>query len=365
MRNEVLKTFVVAACAGLAATAWGEEAAPQESTTVSGKMFVDISYIDNESDGNSVDPTGWGNDVKRFYVGIDHKFDDMWSANVTTDFNFIANDSETQVFVKKAYVQAKVADALVVRAGSADLPWVPFVEGLYGFRYVENVVTDRDKFGTSADWGLHALGKFMGGKIAYAASVVNGGGYKNSSRTNSVDFEGRVSIEPISGLTFALGGYSGKLGQDTEANPAERTATRKDVLVAYVHGPIRAGAEYFEANNWKTVQNAVAVPPPGTTSDDTDGYSLWGSYQITQMFGAFARYDRVNPSNHLNSDLEDKYWNLGFTCHARKNVDFALVYKNDKVDSGNLSTSNGTIGGPNATTDGEFKEIGLWAQIQF
>src|SRR5262245_13566708 len=117
MRNKVLRTVVVAACAAIATSAWGEEAAP-EPTIVSGKMYIDITKIENDSDGHNVDPTGWGNDVKRFYIGIDHKFDDVWSANFTTDFNFSAADNETQVFVKKAYVQGKLNDALIVRAGS-------------------------------------------------------------------------------------------------------------------------------------------------------------------------------------------------------------------------------------------------------
>ncbi len=47
----------------------------------------------------------------------------------TTDFQYVGNDGVTNVYIKKAYVQAKLSDALVFRAGSADLPWVPFVEG--------------------------------------------------------------------------------------------------------------------------------------------------------------------------------------------------------------------------------------------
>jgi hypothetical protein len=50
--------------------------------------------------------------------------------DLTTDFNDSSSTGETQVFIKKAYVQARIADALAVRAGSADLPWMPYSEGV-------------------------------------------------------------------------------------------------------------------------------------------------------------------------------------------------------------------------------------------
>src|SRR3954469_19255397 len=228
---------VLAALAGCAALA-------DESTTVSGKSFIDITNYDLRNDGVDSATNGFGLDVKRFYLGVTHNFDDTWSANITTDFNYVGNDNETQLFVKKAYLQAKLSDAFVARAGSADLPWVPFVEDLYGYRFVENVIIDRLKFGTSADWGLHAGGKVSDGMFNYAVSVVNGAGYKNPTRSNSMDVEARVGFMPMKGLTVAIGGYSGKLGEDINngTTPTQHTANRFDGLVAYVNGPLRAGA---------------------------------------------------------------------------------------------------------------------------
>src|SRR5215831_3985687 len=143
-------------------------AAADETTTVSGKAFIDVTDYNLKNDGVDSANNGFGIDVKRFYLGVTHVFDDTWSANITTDFNYVGNDGETQLFIKKAYVQAKLSDAFVGRIGSADLPWVPYVEDLYGYRYVENVLVDRLKFGTSADWGLHAGGKVNDGMFSYA-----------------------------------------------------------------------------------------------------------------------------------------------------------------------------------------------------
>jgi hypothetical protein len=331
-------------------------AASDESTTVGGKLYADLTNLDLKNDGVDAASNGTGIDVKRFYLVVNHSFDSTWSANLTTDFNYVGNDGETQVFVKKAYVQAKLSDALFARLGSADLPWIPFVEDLYGYRYVENTLIDRLKFGTSADWGVHAGGKVADGLFGYAASVVNGAGYKNPTRSKSMDFEGRVSLTPITGLTFGAGFYNGKLGKDIEGTttPVEHTAERWDAVAAYVNKSFRVGAEYFQAKNW----NQVTAAP----TDKSDGYSAWASFNFSDALSVFGRYDSAKPKKDLASGLKDEYYNLGVAFHARKNVDFALAYKYDKVDNGAISTSNGTIGGLNS---GKYEEIGLWTQVSF
>jgi hypothetical protein len=345
-----------AACLGGVLATSPALAADEESTVVSGKMFVDFTNIQLKNDGVKTAATGTGVDVKRFYVGVNHNFDKVWSVNVTTDFNYVSNDGETQVFIKKAFVQAKLSDAFVGRLGSADLPWVPFVEDLYGYRYVENVIIDRLKFGTSADWGLHAGGKMADGMFNYGVSVINGAGYKNPTRTKQMDVEARIGFVPVKGLTLAVGGYSGKLGNDVEGGtPTTHTANRFDAVAAYVAGGLRVGAEYFQAKDWRQV-----LTPE---SDKADGFSVWGSYNFTPQWGVFARGDSAKTSKDLNSDLKDEYFNIGFVSHPRKNVDVAFVYKHDKVDGGGtIGTSNGTIGGLN---EGKFDEFGVWCQVAF
>lgn len=340
---------------GASATAFA--AGTAESTTISGKMFADLSNVDLENNGMDSAANGTGIDVKRFYLGVTHAFDDIWSANVTADFNYVGNDSETQIFVKKAYLQAKLSDSFIGRLGSADLPWIPFVEDIYGYRWVENVIVDRLKFGTSADWGVHAGGKVADGRFGYAASVVNGAGYKNPSRSDSMDFEGRLSFMPVAGLTLAVGGYDGKLGKDVAgAAPTQHTASRLDALVAYVAGPLRIGAEYFQAKDWNQVMTSA--------TDKADGYSGFVSYNFSPEWGALARGDWAKPSKTLAPGLKDEYFNIGLVSHPRKNVDLALVYKHDETDGrGIVATSNGTIGATGGT--GRYDEFGVWAQVAF
>jgi hypothetical protein len=315
-------------------------------TQLGGKMFFDLTNIDQQNNGEKTSASGTGFDVKRFYLSVTHQFDPTWSANLTTDFQYNSSlDSAADIYVKKAYLQGKFSDAFTVRAGSADLPWIPFAENYYGYRYVENTVTDRLKFGTSADWGVHAGGDLAGKKVNYAVSVVNGAGYKNPTRSNSMDVEGRVGFVPVEGMVVAVGAYSGKLGKDTQSVDTLHTAQRGDLMVAYAKNSFRVGGEYFTATNWNNVLTAA--------SDKADGYSLWASFGLgSGGVTAFARYDKSNLSKDLDPSLEDTYYNLGVEFPLRKGVKLAAAYKHDQRKD-------------DTAVDLKTQEIGVWGEVSF
>jgi hypothetical protein len=335
MRKQILTAAVMAACAGMSFTALADE-----STTVGGKAYIDFTNVDSKTNGTKNDASGLGFDLTRFYLGVDHSFDDMWSANLTTDVTYdgIANE----VYVKKAYLQAKLSDAAVVRIGSADMPWIPYVEGAYGFRYVEKTLIDRLGFGTSADWGLHAGGKLMDGMVNYAVSAVNGNGYKNQTRSKGVDFAGRVGIMPVKGLNLGVGFYNGKKGQDVQTATGINTASRIDVLAAYSYDMFNVGAEYFSSENNKPA-----------TKDKADGYSVFASVKPAEKVAVFVRYDDAKPNKTTNSSLKDTYYNAGVSYEARKNVDLALAFKNHQQKDNS------------ATKPLEYSEVGIWTQVKF
>lgn len=335
------------------------------NTSISGKAFFNVSNIHQRSTdltGLTTDnaQNGTQTELKRFYLGVDHKFNDVFSANITTDFRYNANGTSKDVllYVKKAYVQAKLSPALFVRVGSADLPWVPFVEGIYGYRFVENTLIDRTKFGTSADWGVHAGGTFGNGIVSYAVSAINGAGYKTLSRnSDTIDLEGRISVNPVKSVTLAVGGYTGKLAKSAANLPGSatpHTASRFNALAAYTDKRIRAGVEYFAAKNWNNITTAA--------SDKSNGWSAFGSFAFTPQILAFGRYDWVKPSRDLNPALKDHYFNVGLDYKPIAPLDLALVYKRDRANNGLIATSNGTIGGAD---HGTYDEIGLFGQIAF
>ena len=337
------------------------------NTTLGGKAYFNVSDIHQTSTdlaGNKTEnaQNGTQTELKRFYVILDHKFNDVFSADLTTDFRYNANGTskDTLVYLKKAFIQAKFDPALIVRVGAADLPWVPFDEGVYGYRFVENTLIDRTKFGTSSDWGVHVLGSLANNLVSYQVSAIDGQGYKTLSRSSdTLDLEGRVNVNPIKNIVLAVGGYTGKLGKSAgnlSSAATPHSAERFNALAAYTDKRIRAGVEYFTAKNWNNVTSAPAV------HDKADGWSAFGSFAFTPQILAFGRYDWLKPSKDLNPALKDRYFNLGLDYKPIPPLDFALVYKRDRANHGTISTSNGTIGGANY---GTYDEVGLFGQLAF
>lgn len=323
------------------------------NTTLSGKMYFDLTNTDQKnSDTGKTSNSGTGFDVKRFYLSVDHKFTDIWSANLTTDFNYVSNDGQTNLFVKKAYVQGKFDQAAVLRVGASDMPWIPFVEHYYGYRYVENTLTDRLHFGNSADWGVHMAGDVGESKMFnYAVSAVNGGGYKNPSRSKNMDFAGRIGFKPMKNMIVALGAYSGHLGKQTQTTGATNTAERQDLMVAYADENFRLGGEYFTAKNWNNVVS--------TKQDKADGYSFWGSVAVAKNVNLFARYDNANLSKTLDSNAKDKYYNLGVEYQMTKGFKVAAVWKHEDKDQSVSSPTPAHI--QTVKTD----EVGVWGEAKF
>lgn len=313
-------------------------------TQIGGRMFFDLSSLDKTSNGADTAASGIGVDVKRFYLSVDHRFNDVWSANLTTDFQYSSALGNTELFVKNAYVQGRFDPALVVKIGAAGMPWTGFVEKFYGYRYVENTLTDRLKYANSADWGVHASGD-LGEQFNYALSVVNGAGYKNPSRSKGMDVEGRLAWLPMPELAVSVGGYSGKLGKETDIDDADNSYTRGDLLVAYAGPRFRLGGEYFTAKNLNNVQTMA--------SDKSKGWSVWGSVKLSDGgVNAFARYDKTDLSETLDPTLTDKYWNVGVEFPVFKNFKLATVYKYTHQDN-------------SSSKDDESKEFGVWGDLAF
>ncbi|HTW74946.1 MAG TPA: hypothetical protein VMD56_08535 [Steroidobacteraceae bacterium] len=379
-------------------------------TSIDGQVFADLSDIDQQQNGTDVAPSGVGFDIKRAYLIVDHSFDDTWSANLTTEAQYIGSSSGTgysssttsnsggvtEVFIKLLYLQARLNDAFVVHAGSYNSPWYGYAVNLYGYRYIERLMTERLGFANSADWGANASGVAGGnGVFNYSLSVVDGGGYKNPTRTKDVDVEAAILVKPLAWLNFGAGAYSGHLGQVTQttADEASHTATRWDLIAAVLTRTLRVGVEYLDARDFKTANpstgvlsgpggvvvatNATAKDPTGTVvSDQAEGYSSWASYVFLPRWSVFTRYDDVRPSLDYDPNLSDHYLNFGVSYEPIPNIDLALVYKHEKVTDGSLSVSSGDgnstyiIGGTAAAgtgihTSGQFNEVGVYTQYTF
>lgn len=343
------------------------------TTTIQGKTYFDGSYINSRSAGSKNSDSGYGFDVKRFYLTFNQQFNKMFSARFRTD---VESGGDTKhpgaynVYVKNAWVKAQLIPSLALQAGIADLPWVPYVEDLYGYRYVEHVLIDRANYGTSADIGVQALGKVADGKIDYQLAVVNGGGYHNLTRSKTVDFTGRIGFHPTNHITFAVGGRVGKNGQDSYGTHAPRTASRLDGVLAYVSDSVRVGASGFWAKNFQ--KNEILGTQP---SDKAYGASAWASYvlpTVNKEWSVFARYDYVRPHNDTDPGMKDQYANAGIQYQPVKPLKLALIYKYDRFTQGSVSATDAGYNGTNFSNSGltagqhaNYSEIGIFGQYLF
>jgi hypothetical protein len=369
-----------------------------DSTTVSGRMYFNVSTISAKNGG--VKTTGAGSlngagfNIKRMYVTVDHTFSPIFSGTVTMDASNVigqtANSNFQTVtasipavpaggaavpatttnvnnaalvgkgfFIKQAYLQAKINPALIIRAGSASLPWIGYIENQYGFRHIENTYIDRLSFGTSADWGVHVLGDLAGGLFSYQLSAIDGAGFRNVKVTKTIDFEGRVSTQ-YKGFYAAFGGYSGKRGNDVQGALLPNgghlhTASRIDAALGYKNKIFNVGGEYLHAKNWNNVTT--------NATDTSEGFSLYGNVNFYKTWTLFGRYDSIKPNKDTAPQIKDHYYNVGIQWEPVKIVDLALVYKHDRAIDGAIATSNGTIGAP--ILGGKYDEFGLWGQFRF
>lgn len=319
------------------ATATSASAAWYDDTKVDGRIYYDFTSKDAKSStGKKTDSTGF--DVSRFYIGVTHKFNDQFYANITTDMTYSNGTSNVETFVKKAYFGSKFNDMADLRIGSSDMSWVPYAENIYGYRYFEKTLNDRSGFANSADWGAHLSGK-LNDIFDYQLDAVNGGGYKNPSRSQNVDFEGRLSAK-YGNFNAAVGGYNGKMGKETLSNGVNtnaRTVDRTNALIAYKADQFTIGAEVANIHNAGGVLASAAATKSSASS-------IFGNYRFNPQIAAFARYDDVKPKG----GLEDRFSLVGVSYTPAKNIDFALGYKNDKVKGGTKTN-----------------EIGVWGQYKF
>ncbi len=233
-------------------TGWSGEHQPRRDG-----VFTDLSNINQTDVPGKINPSGTGADIKRAYLTINHNFSPIYSANLTIDFprrtgrssaadlrhGHAAGFGSDQV---SAYIQAAYDPRFIIKFGAAQMPWIPFVEDTYAYRFVEKVPVDYNKVGNSSDWGVNLHGDFGKGLFDYFGIllVVDGAGYKNPVRSHDMDIEGRVNVNYMGFITGALGGYSGQLATNFQGTtaPTQQTASRWDVLVAYVNPMVPASA---------------------------------------------------------------------------------------------------------------------------
>ena len=72
------------------------------ATKVSAQIFLNASQLDR--DGVVTDDEGLALDLKRTFITVDHRFNQHWTAQVTTDVQWLRNSDPTDVWLRHAYL---------------------------------------------------------------------------------------------------------------------------------------------------------------------------------------------------------------------------------------------------------------------
>ena len=280
-------------------------------------------------------------DLKRFWLNVDHRFDENWSVHLTTDVQWQRHKDPTDVLVRHLYVQRRLGDRHLLRLGNAPDTWILPMAQLNGYRYLDPGLVRMSGHGDPADWGVHLLGE--AGPVTWTVAAVTGAGFQKPRTGDSPDYQARVSWEVAKGLQLHLGGYRGTRAQDNGGRPHIHTAERWNGAVTWVSGPWRLGAEYFQADNWNRVDR------PG--ADAAKGASVWGSYRINEHYAVFARHDTLENSRRLAPRNQRDYYNVALEWRHSNKLRVSAAYKH--ID--NRTAAARQIN----------REFGLWTHLAF
>jgi len=313
---------------------------------VSSKFFLNATQ-NKTSDNTGTTAKSTGLAVDRAYLSLQYQIDDIWSMKFTTDaaLNTAATGKKTEIFLKNAFIQAKFSPEFQFNLGVISTPWVGYENKLDKHRYMVKAYTDTKKFDSSADAGMGISGKFADGLIGYAAAAINGKGYGDITATNAVDFNTRIGLYPIKGLSFDFQYRTGYLGTKTLNVTGTKSTLLQGMTTFSADKDFRIGVNYI--NNKKDAASTITT---------TRAIAAWGWVKFGNDWGAYGRYEnsRIKKTAEAINQTENRYV-AGLEYFANKHITLSLAGDCAK-------TSNaGHVAGDNVRKT----RFGLYTQAKF
>lgn len=313
------------------------------------KSFINVTSSEVETNGVTT-ARNKGFAVDRFYLWVSYRIDDVWSVKIVTDINneqdnVPALKRKMNVFLKNAFVQGKFSPHAVIWLGLAGTPWIPYEEKFWGHRHVTNTYVDGYAYDDSADFGVGLKGEFADGMLEYNTALINGGGYSNPNKTDSIDYNARLTVRPLAGLDISAGYRQGDRGTKTFGVANCTRSKLMQGLVSYGNDQARLSGGY--------IRNSKETAAIETINK---GFDIYGWVKLVDNFGAFARYDNEKQTLTGNA-VEQKMTRYigGIDYIYNKTVRFSLAFDHQKkTDSGNVSGQTVKI-----------TKYGLYSQVNF
>lgn len=225
-------------------------------------------------------------ELKRVYLGYEHKFSENLSAKAVLDVGDPGvGKLQMTAYVKNAYLKYS-KDKLSVYFGMISTTQFKVQEHAWGYRYLAKSFQDEYKYNASADLGVSAAYK-ISDFLSADVIVQNGEGYKKLESDSALRAGLGVTFTPVDGLTARLYyDYSNKVN-------AQQSLT---TFIGYQADRFNIGAEWIQMLNYEFDAN-----------NTLNGLSFFTTVNTTKRTKVFARYD--NLSSNLTGGTETD-WHL-------------------------------------------------------
>ena len=333
-------------------------------TKVHGRLYS--SWMLNTSDSaDSENEFGVG----RAYVTVKSKLSDYSSVRITTDIRNVDNFDGYSIILKYGYFDWKPKfgqKKLKVRFGLQPTLYIDNMNKLWGRRYLEKTVGDKNKVLTTSDLGTSAfvnLGEK--GKTGYVAlQVLNGTKYTKVEEMNkNKDFGAFVLLNPLADnenlkRSVVLGQvYTGTQnvslinGVDTTiTGAAEEASQYKNQIVSFggMLGYSNTLDIGFDANYQTKGQGYDDSTGVELADFKSSGLSFFGtlyfeslieSDSFARTLNLFGRYDMYDPNTDADNDAE-KLLVFGVECNPVKGFKASVNYRTTSFDDGSNSKSS-------------------------
>lgn len=288
IRGTAMAALAAATLVGRPLAAQGTMPAP--TLSVSGVGYAAWNFNLSGSEHNNAF------DITRTYLNFNAKFTGGVSTRVTPDIYRNA-DGSLGYRLKYGYVAyAPGAGNVTYKFGLVQTPWVSREEDLWGYRMQGSIALDRNKYLTSADFGLSADTKLADGNLDLNFAIVNGEGYSKAEGDDRKDYMVRASyLVSATDDHSATGGLriSGYAGFGKPTGGGERT--RYVGMVSYASKQFTLAGEYAMATD-----SSTATP---TAEVKGSVISAFGVYHLTNSpVALIGRVDLVDPNTDVSND---------------------------------------------------------------
>ncbi len=328
-------------------------------TKVQGRFYANwnLDMTDGAESANSFN-------LGRAYVTVKSKLSDYTSVRITTDIRNVDNFDGYSIILKYGYIDWNPRfgqSNLKFRFGLQSTLYIDNMNKLWGRRYLEKTIGDKNKFLTTSDLGFSTsvnLGEK--GKLGYLAlQILNGTSYTDVEELNkNKDLGGFFLLKPfvdnenlkrsrIQGQAYL--GTQNVVIDTTDAGTLAEASAYKNQIISF--GGMLGYSNIFDFGadlNFQT--KGAGYTPAGVEMSEvkTSGMSFFGTLYLEglsqegsfgQTLNLFGRYDMLDPNTDVDNDGKSLLI-IGLECNPTKGFKASVNFRNSSYElSGKHSES--------------------------